>query len=115
MIIEWLLTAVAAVGAIIIVLLIAVFFIASAFMLLAAKIVRVENAKYGRAILATFLGTLVALAITIPLSFLGPPGTVLGANGKGLLTTLLSGVLAGVILVVVILIILGASFLSCVP
>jgi len=80
MIIEWLLGAVAAVGAIIIVLLIAVFFIASAFMLLAAKIVRVENATYGRAILATFLGTLVALAITIPLSFLGPPGTVLGAK-----------------------------------
>jgi hypothetical protein len=133
MIIEWLLTAVAAVGAIIIVLLIAVFFIASAFMLLAAKIVRVENATYGRAILATFLGMLVALAITIPLSFLGPPGTVLGAiagfflaalvvkaifatgYGKGLLTTLLSGVLAGVIGAVIILIILGASFLSCVP
>jgi hypothetical protein len=131
MIIDWLLSALAAVGAIIIVLLIAGFFIASAFMLLAAKIVKVENATYGRAMLATFLGGLAASAISIPLSFLGVPGAILGtiggffleslvvkaifatSYGKGLLTTLLAGVLAGAVAVVLILIVLGASFLSC--
>jgi hypothetical protein len=131
MIIDWLLSALATVGVIIIVLLIAGFFIASAFMLLAAKIVKVENATYRRAMLATFLGGLAASAISIPLSFLGLPGSILGSiggffleslvvkaifatsYGKGLLTTLLAGVLAGVVAAVVILIILGASFLSC--
>lgn len=133
MIIDWLLSALAAVGAIIIVLLIAGFFISSAFMLLAAKIVRVGNATYGRAMLANFLGGLAAAAISIPLSFLGVPGAILGAiagflleslvvkaifatsYGKGLLTTLLAGVLGGAVAVVVILIVLGASFLSCGP
>jgi len=132
MIIDWLLSAVTAVGAIIIVLLIAGFFIASAFMLLAAKIVKVENATYGRAMLANLLGGLTAAAISIPFSFLGIPGAILGAiggflleslvvkaifrtsYGKGLLTTLLAGVLAAAVAVVVVLIVLGASFLSCV-
>ena len=131
MIIDWLLNAVAAAGAIIIVLLIAGFFVASAFTLLAAKIVKVENATYGRAMLATFLGGLAASAISIPLSFLGLPGAIVGtiggffleslvvkaifatSYGKGLLTTLLAGVLAGAVAIVVVLILLGASFLSC--
>jgi hypothetical protein len=131
MIVNWLFGAVAAVGAIIIVLLIVGFFIASAFMLLAAKIVKVENATYGRAMLATFLGGLAAAAISIPLSFLGLPGTILGAiggflleslvvkaifattYGKGLLTTLLAGVLEVAVGVVVALIIVGTSFLAC--
>jgi len=131
MIIDWLLSALAAVGGIIIALLIAGFFVASAFTLLAAKIVKVENATYGRAMLATFLGTLAASAISIPLSFLGVPGVVLGSiggffleslvvkaifktsYGKGLLVTLLAGVLAVAVAVVVILIVLGTSFLSC--
>jgi hypothetical protein len=133
MIIDWLLSAVAAAGAIIIILLIAGFFIASAFTLLAAKIVKVEKATYGRAMLATFLGTLAAAAISIPFSFLGLPGVILGwiggflleslvvkailrtSYGKGLLTTLLAGVLGGAVAVVVVLIVLGASFLSCGP
>jgi len=132
MIIDWLLSAVAAAGAIIIVLLIAGFFISSAFMLLAAKIVKVENATYGRAMLANLLGGLTAAAISIPFSFLGIPGAILGAiggffleslvvkaifttsYGKGLLTTLLAGVLGAAVGVVVILVVLGASFLSCV-
>jgi hypothetical protein len=131
MIIDWLLSALAVAGGIIIVLLIAGFFIASAFTLLAAKIVKVENATFGRAMLATFLGTLAASAISVPLSFLGVPGAVLGtiggffleslvvkaifatSYGKGLLTTLLAGVLAGAVAVVVILVVLGTSFLSC--
>ena len=131
MIVDWLSSALAAVGAIIVVVLIALFFISSAFMLLAAKIVKVENATYGRAMLATFLGGLAASAISIPLSFLGVPGAILGgiggffleslvvkaifatSYGKGLLTTLLAGVLAVAVAIVLILIVLGASFLSC--
>jgi hypothetical protein len=132
MIIEYLLSAVAAAGiAIIVVLLIVGFFISSAFMLLAAKIVKVQNATYGRAMLATFLGGLAGSAVSIPLSFLGVPGAILGAiggffleslvvkaifatsYGKGLLTTLLAGVLAAAVAVVIVLIVLGASFLSC--
>ena len=131
MVIDWLWGAIAAIGGIVIVLLIAGFFIASAFTLLAAKIVKVENATFGRAMLATFLGTLAASAISIPLSFLGVPGAVLGAiggffleslvvkaifatsYGKGLLITLLAGVLAGAVAIVIVLIVLGAGFLSC--
>jgi hypothetical protein len=131
MIISSLLSAIAAVGAIVIVLLIVGFFIASAFMLLAAKIVKVENVTYGRAMLATLLGGLAAAAISIPLSFLGLPGTILGTiggffleslvvkaifsttYGKGLLTTLLAGVLEVAVGIVVTLIMVGASFLAC--
>jgi hypothetical protein len=132
MIIGYLLSAPAAVGAIITVLPIAGFFISSAFMLLAAKIVKVGNVTYGRAMLATFLGELAAAAISIPLSFLLLPGAILRiigeffleslvvraifatSYGKGLLTTLLAGVLAAAVAVVVILILVAASFLSCV-
>jgi hypothetical protein len=132
MIIDWILAALAAAGGIIIALLIAGFFVASAFTLLAAKIVKVENATFGRAMLATLLGTLAASAVSIPLSFLGIPGAVLGtiggfflgslvvkaifktSYGKGLLVTLLAGVLAVAVAVVVVLLVLGASFLSCV-
>jgi hypothetical protein len=131
MIIDWLLSALAATGGIIIALLIAGFFVASAFTLLAAKIVKVEKATYGRAMLATLLGTLAGAAVSIPLSFLGIPGVVLGtiggflieslvvkamfatSYGKGLLVTLLAGVLAIAVGVVVTLLLLGASFLSC--
>lgn len=131
MIIDWLLSALAATGGIIIALLIAGFFVASAFTLLAAKIVKVEKATYGRAMLATLLGTLAGAAVSIPLSFLGIPGVVLGtiggflieslvvkaifatSYGKGLLITLLAGVLAIAVGVVVTLLVLGASFLSC--
>jgi hypothetical protein len=133
MIIDWLLSAVAAAGAVIIVLLIAGFFISSAFMLLAAKIVKVENATYGRAMLANLLGGLTAAAISIPFSFLGIPGAILGliggflleslvvkaifrtSYGKGLLATLLAGLLGAAAGVVAVLIVLGTSFLSCVP
>jgi len=58
MIMDWLWSAIAAIGGIVIALLISGFFIASAFTLLAAKIVKVENATFGRAVLATFLGSL---------------------------------------------------------
>jgi len=130
--IDWLLSAIAAAGAIIIVILIVSFFVASAFTLWAAKIMKVENATFGRALLATFLGGLASSAISVPLSLLGGvPGAVLGiiggfflgslvvkaifrtSYGKGLLITLLAGVLAGAIAVVLILLIVGASFLSC--
>jgi hypothetical protein len=131
MIIDWLLSALATAGGIIIALVIAGFFVASAFTLLAAKIIKVENATYGRAMLATFLGTLASSAVSVPLSFLGIPGIVLGtiggflieslvvkaifatSYGKGLLITLLAGVLSIAVAAVVILIVLGTSFLSC--
>jgi len=131
MIIDWILSAVATAGFIIVVILLAGFFIASAFMLLAAKIVKVENVGYGRAMLATLLGGLAASAVTIPLSLLGVPGAVVGAiggflleslvvkaifrtsYGKGLLTVLLAGVLAAAVLLVLFLIVLGSAFLSC--
>ena len=132
MIIADLLAAVAALGiAILAIIITAGFFIASAFMLLAAKIVKVPNVGYGRAMLATLLGGLAAAAISVPLNLLGIPGAVLGAiagffleslvvkaifstsYGKGLLTVLLAGVLAAAVLIVILVIALGASFLSC--
>lgn len=130
-IIDWLLAIVASAGFIIIVLLLVGFFIASAFMLLAARIVRVENVTYPRAMLATLLGLLAASVVTIPFGFLGVPGAIVGAiagffleslvvkaifrtsYGKGLLTTLLARVLAIAVLVVLFLIVLGSAFLSC--
>jgi len=135
MIIDWLWSAIAAIGTIIIVLLIAGFFIASAFTLLAAKIVKVENATFGRAMLATFLGSLAGGAASFVLGLLFGPLLVAGAvlstigaylidslvvkaifrtsYGKGLLVTLLAGVLAAAVGFVVALIILGTSFLAC--
>ena len=135
MIIDWLWSAIAAIGGIVIALLIAGFFIASAFTLLAAKIVKVENATFGRAMLATFLGSLAGGATSFVLGLLFGPLFVAGAvlstigaylvdslvvkaifgtsYGKGLLVTLLAGVLAAVVGFVVALIILGTSFLAC--
>jgi|GEM_PF-844470 hypothetical protein len=135
MIIDWLWSAIAAIGGIVIALLIAGFFIASAFTLLAAKIVKVENATFGRAMLATFLGSLAGGATSFVLGLLFGPLFVAGAvlstigaylvdslvvkaifgtsYGKGLLVTLLAGVLAAAVGFVVALIILGTSFLAC--
>jgi hypothetical protein len=79
MMIDWLWGAVAAIGGIVIVLLIAGFFIASAFTLLAAKIVKVENATFGRAMLATFLGSLAGGAASFVLGLLFGPLLVVGA------------------------------------
>ncbi len=135
MIMDWLWSAIAAIGGIVIALLIAGFFIASAFTLLAAKIVKVENATFGRAMLATFLGSLAGGATSLVLGLLFGPLLVVGAvlstigaylvdslvvkaifrtsYGKGLLVTLLAGVLAAAVGFVVALIILGTSFLAC--
>ena len=135
MMIDWLWGAIAAIGGIIIVLLIAVFFIASAFTLLAAKIAKVENATFGRAMLATFLGSLAGGAASFVLGLLFGPHLVAGAvlsiigaylidslvvkaifgtsYGKGLLITLLAGVLAAAVAIVIGLIVVGTSFLSC--
>jgi hypothetical protein len=127
---------IAAIGiGLIIALLIAEFFISSAFTLLAAKIVKVENATFGRAMLATFLGGLAAGATSFVLGLLFSPllvaGTILSAigaylvdslvvkaifgtsYGKGLLITLLAGVLAVAVAIVIGLIVVGTSFLSC--
>jgi len=133
--IDWLLGAVAVAGGIVIVIIIITFFVLSAFTLLAAKIVKVENATFGRALAATFLGSLAAAAVSFVLGLILSPLLVIGAilstigawlidslvmkaifatsYGKGLLITLLASVLAGVVLVVLILLLLGASFLSC--
>ena len=135
MAIDWLWSAIAAIGGIIIVLLIAGFFIASAFTLLAAKIVKVENATFGRAMLATFLGSLAGGAASFVLGLLFGPLLLVGAvlstigaylvdslvvkaifatsYGKGLLITLLAGVLAAAVAFVIGLIVVGTSFLSC--
>lgn len=134
--IDWLLHAIAAVGGIMILIVIVTFFILSAFTLLAAKIVKVENATYGRALAATFLGSLAGAAVSFVLGLLFGPLLVVGAilstigawlidslvvkaifgtsYGKGLIITLLASVLAVVVAVVLILILVGASFLSCV-
>lgn len=135
MIMDWLWSAIAAIGGIVIALLIAGFFIASAFTLLAAKIVKVENATFGRAMLATFLGSLAGGAAQFVLGLLFGPLFVVGAvlstigaylvdslvvkaifqtsYGKGLLVTLLAGVLAAAVGIVVGLLVVGTSFLSC--
>jgi hypothetical protein len=132
MIIDWILSALAAAGGIIIALLIAGFFVASAFTLLAAKILKVENVTFGRAMLATLLAggaTSFVLGLLFgPLFVVGAVLSTVGAYlvdslvvkaifktsyGKGLLVTLLARVLAVAVAVVVILLVLGASFLSC--
>lgn len=135
MMIDWLWGAIAAIGGIIIVLFIAGFFIASAFTLLAAKIVKVENATFGRAMLATFLGSLAGGAASFVLGLIFGPLLVVGAvlsaigaylvdslvvkaifgtsYGKALLVTLLAGVLAAAVGIVVGLLVVGTSFLAC--
>ena len=133
--IDWLLSTVAVAGGIVIAIIVITFFVLSAFTLLAAKIVKVENATFGKALAATFLGSLAGAAVSFVLGLLFSPLLVVGAilstigawlidslvvkaifgtsYGKGLLITLLASVLAGVVAVVLILILLGASFLSC--
>ncbi len=135
MMIDWLWGAIGGIGALIIVFLIVGFFIASAFTLLAARIVKVENATFGRAMLATFLGSLAGGAASFVLGLIFGPLLVVGAvlsaigaylvnslvvkaifrtsYGKALLVTLLAGVLAAAVAIVVGLIVLGTSFLSC--
>jgi len=76
--IDWLLSALAAAGGIIIVIIIITFFVLSGFTLLAAKIVKVENATFGRALAATFLGSLAGAAVSFVLGLLFSPLLVLG-------------------------------------
>ena len=129
--IDLLLSVLAVAGAIIIVVVIVMFFVASAFTLLAAKIVKVENATYGRALAATFLGSLAGAAVAFVLGFVPVVGFVLGivgawligslvvkaifatSYGKGLLITLLASVLAAVVAVVIVLLLVVAGLLSC--
>ena len=129
--IELLFRALAAAGGIIIVIVIVTFFVASAFTLWAAKIVRVEDATYGRAIAATFLGTLAGAAVHFVLSLLPVVGFVLGiiggwlvdslvvkaifatSYGKGLLITLLASVLAAAVAVGLTLLVVAVGLVSC--
>ena len=135
MVIDWLSGALALGVGLFIVFLIVAFLISSAFTLLAAKIVKVENATFGRAMLATFLGGLAGGATSFVLGLLFSPLLVAGAvlsmigaylvdslvvkaifgtsYGKGLLITLLAGVLAAAVGIVIGLIVVGTSFLSC--
>ena len=128
---------IAAIGGLIVLVLIVAFFINSAFTLLAAKIVKVESATFGRAMLATFLGGLAAGATSFVLGLLFSPlllaGTVLSAigaylvdslvvkaifrtsYGKGLLVTLLARVLAaavGIVIALIVAAIVGTSLLG---
>jgi hypothetical protein len=81
-VIDWLFSALAAAAGIIIVVVIVTFFVASAFTLWAAKIVKVENATFGRALAATFLGTLAGAAVSFVLGLLPVVGFVLGIIGR---------------------------------
>ena len=130
--IDWLLSFITAAGAIIIVVVVIAFFVASAFTLLAAKIVKVENATYGRALAATFLGGLAGGAAAFLLGLIPIAGTVLGiiggwlidslvvmaifrtSYGKGLLVTLLARVLAAAVTVGIVLLLVLVGLLSCV-
>ncbi len=129
--IDWLFSALAAAAGIIIVVVIVTFFVASAFTLWAAKIVKVENATFGRALAATFLGTLAGAAVSFVLGLLPVVGFVLGiigawlidslvvkaifatSYGKGLLITLLASVLAGVVAAGLILLLVFLGLASC--
>ena len=129
--IDWLFSALAAAAGIIIVIVIVTFFVASAFTLWAAKIVKVENATFGRALAATFLGTLAGAAVSFVLGLLPVVGFVLGiigawlidslvvkaifatSYGKGLLITLLASVLAGVVAAGLILLLVFLGLASC--
>ena len=135
MVIDWLSGALALGVGLFIVFLIVAFLISSAFTLLAAKIVKVENATFGRAMLATFLGGLAGGATSFVLGLLFSPLLIAGAvlsmigaylvdslvvkaifgtsYGKGLLITLLAGVLAAAVGIVIGLIVVGTSFLTC--
>ena len=129
--IDWLFSALAAAAGIIIVVVIVTFFVASAFTLWAAKIVKVENATFGRALAATFLGTLAGAAVSFVLGLLPVVGFVLGiigawlidslvvkaifatSYGKGLLITLLASVPAGVVAAGLILLLVFLGLASC--
>lgn len=127
-----LLSAIAAAGIFIIIALIVVtFFVASAFTLWAAKIVKVDNATYGKALLATLLGSLAGGAVAFVLGFLPVVGYVLGiigawlvdslvvksifdtGYGKGLLITLLASVLAAAVAVAIVLLLVLGGLMSC--
>ena len=137
MVIDWLSSALALGVGLFIVFLIVAFLISSAFTLLAAKIVKVENATFGRAMLATFLGGLAGVATSFVLGLLFSPLLVAGAvlsmigaylvdslvvkaifgtsYGKGLLITLLAGVLAvavGIVIVLIVGAVVGTSLLG---
>ena len=125
--IDWLWGIVGAIGGLIVLVVIVAFLINSAFTLLAAKILKVENATFGRAMLATFLGGLAGAGTSLVLGLLFSPlliaGSVLSAigaylvnslvvkaifrisYGKGLLVTLLAGVLSAVVGIVIALIV----------
>jgi len=123
--------ALVAAAGIIIVLVIVTFFVASAFTLWAAKIVKVGNVTYGRALAATFLGTLAGAAVYFLLSLLPVVGFVLGiiggwlvdslvvkaifatSYGKGLLITLLASVLAAAVAVGLTLLVVAVGLVSC--
>ena len=123
--------ALVAAAGIIIVLVIVTFFAASAFTLWAAKIVKVENVTYGRALAATFLGTLAGAVVYFVLSLLPVVGSVLGiiggwlvdslvvkaifatSYGKGLLITLLASVLAAAVAVGLTLLVMAVGLVSC--
>jgi len=135
--IDWLWEGIAVAGGLMVLIIVITFFVLSAFTLWAAKIVKVENVTYGRALLATFLGSLAAAGVSFVLGLLLSPlfvvGTIfstLGAwlidslvvkaifrttYGKSLLVTLLATVLAAVVGVVLTLLVIGGSLLSCVP
>ena len=83
--IQTLLGFLAGAGVLIVVAIILVaFFVASAFTLWAARIVKVENATYGKALLATLLGSLAGGAVAVVLGFVPAVGPVLGIIGAGL-------------------------------
>jgi len=130
--IQTLLGFLAGAGILIVVAIIVVgFFVASAFTLWAAKIVKVENATYGQALLATLLGSLAGGAVAFVLGFLPLVGWILGiigawlidslvvkaifstSYGKGLLITLLAAVLAGLVMAGLVLLLVMIGLLSC--
>lgn len=125
-------SAIAAAGVLIVVgLIVVTFFVASAFTLWAARIVKVENATYGKALLATLLGSLAGGAVGFVLGFVPLVGYVLSivgawlidslvvkaifdtSYGKGLLITLLASVLAAVVAAAIVVFLLFVGLLSC--
>ena len=129
--IDLLFAAIAAAGGIIILIIVVTFFVAAAFRLWAAKIVKAGNATFGRALAATFLGTLAGAAVALVLGFLPVVGAVLGIIGawlidslvvkaifdtsyaKGLLITLLASVLAALVAAGLILLLVLLGLLTC--
>ena len=77
--IDWLWGIVGAIGGLIVLVVIVAFLINSAFTLLAAKILKVENATFGRAMLATFLGGLAGAGTSLVLGLLFSPLLIAGS------------------------------------